>query len=251
MKRSASITAAVLAISAATATSEAALTTHSLALPLATDQKENSMTSKILVQYGSLRSNSVSHKLALEVQRFLTQFGVEAIVADPNLPLYDEELRDDPKVQEYLDQVDWADGFVWISPELHGTISAVMKNQVDWMQLSVGAVRPTQGKTLAVMQVEGGSQSFNTVNLMRQMGRWMRMFTIPNQSSIPKAYQEFTEDGQLKDSSFRNRVIDVAEELVKFTEILKDKVDFLTDRYSERVESGEELAERMNLKEAV
>ena len=179
------------------------------------------------------------------------RFGVESILADPNLPLYDEELRDDPKVQEYLDQVDWADGFVWISPELHGTISAVMKNQVDWMQLSVGAVRPTQGKTLAVMQVEGGSQSFNTVNLMRQMGRWMRMFTIPNQSSIPKAYQEFTEDGQLKDSSFRNRVIDVAEELVKFTEILKDKVDFLTDRYSERVESGEELAERMNLKEAV
>ena len=251
MKRFASITAAVLAISAATATAEAALTTHSLAPPLATDPKENSMTSKILVQYGSLRSNSVSHKLALEVQRFLTQFGVEAIVADPNLPLYDEELRDDPKVQEYLDQVGWADGFVWISPELHGTISAVMKNQVDWMQLSVGAVRPTQGKTLAVMQVEGGSQSFNTVNLMRQMGRWMRMFTIPNQSSIPKAYQEFTEAGQLKDSSFRNRVIDVTEELVKLTEILKDKVDFLTDRYSERVESGEELAERMNLREAV
>ena len=209
------------------------------------------MTSKILVQYGSLRSNSVSHKLALEVQRFLTQFGVEAIVSDPNLPLYDEELRDDPKVQEYLGQVDWADGFVWNFPELHGTISAVMKNQVDWMQLSVGAVRPTQGKTLAVMQVEGGSQSFNTVNLMRQMGRWMRMFTIPNQSSIPKAYQEFTEEGQLKDSPFRNRVIDVVEELVKFTEILKDKVDFLTDRYSERVESGEELADRINLKEAV
>ena len=209
------------------------------------------MPSKILVQYGSLRSNSVSHKLALEVQRFLTQFGVEAIVSDPNLPLYDEELRDDPKVQEYLGQVDWADGFVWISPELHGTISAVMKNQVDWMQLSVGAVRPTQGKTLAVMQVEGGSQSFNTVNLMRQMGRWMRMFTIPNQSSIPKAYQEFTEEGQLKDSPFRNRVIDVVEELVKFTEILKDKVDFLTDRYSERVEPGEELADRINLKEAV
>ena len=209
------------------------------------------MTSKILVQYGSLRSNSVSHKLALEVQRFLTHFGVKAIVADPNLPLYDEGLRDDPKVQEYLGQVDWADGFVWISPELHGTISAVMKNQVDWMQLSVGAVRPTQGKTLAVMQVEGGSQSFNTVNLMRQMGRWMRMFTIPNQSSTPKAYQEFTEEGQLKDSPFRNRVIDVVEELAKFTEILEDKVDFLTDRYSERVESGEELADRMNLKEAV
>jgi len=119
------------------------------------------------------------------------------------------------------------------------------------MQLSIGAVRPTQGKTLAVMQVEGGSQSFNTVNLMRQMGRWMRMFTIPNQSSIPKAYQEFTEDGQLKDSSFRNRVIDVAEELVKLTDILKDKVDFLADRNSEHVGSGEELAERMNLKEAV
>ena len=206
---------------------------------------------KILVQYGSLRSTSVSRKLALEVQSFLTQFGAEVQIADPNLPLYNEELRDDPKVQEYMKQVDWAEGFVWISPELHGTISSVLKNQVDWMQLSVGAVRPTQGKTLALFQVEGGSQSFNTVNLMRQMGRWMRMFTIPNQSSIPKAYQEFTEEGQLKDGPFRNRVIDVVEELVKFTELTKDKVDFLTDRYSERVESGEELANRMNLAQAL
>ena len=206
---------------------------------------------KILVQYGSLRSTSFSRKLAEEVARFLTEFGADVRIADPNLPLYNEEMRDDPKVQEYMELVDWADGFAWVSPELHGTIAAVMKNQVDWMQLSNGATRPTQGKTLALFQVEGGSQSFNTVNLMRQMGRWMRMFTIPNQSSIPKAYQEFNEDGQLNDSPFRNRVIDVVEELVKFTELTKDKIDWLTDRYSERVESGEELASRMNLAQAL
>ena len=206
---------------------------------------------RILVQYGSLRSNSVSSKLADEVAHFLSQFGADVRIADPNLPLYNEEMRDDPKVQEYMKLVDWADGYAWISPELHGTISSVMKNQVDWMQLSVGATRPTQGKTLALFQVEGGSQSFNTVNLMRQMGRWMRMFTIPNQSSIPKAYQEFEENGSLKEGPFRNRVIDVVEELVKFTELTKDKIDFLTDRYSERVESGEELANRMNLSKAL
>ena len=206
---------------------------------------------RILVQYGSLRSNSVSSKLADEVAYLLSQFGADVRIADPNLPLYNEEMRDDPKVQEYMKLVDWADGYAWISPELHGTIASVMKNQVDWMQLSVGATRPTQGKTLALFQVEGGSQSFNTVNLMRQMGRWMRMLTIPNQSSIPKAYQEFNENGSLKEGPFRNRVIDVAEELIKFTELTKDKIDFLTDRYSERVESGEELATRMNLAQAL
>ena len=206
---------------------------------------------RILVQYGSLRSNSVSSKLADEVAHFLSQLGADVRIADPNLPLYNEEMRDDPKVQEYMKLVDWADGYAWISPELHGTIASVMKNQVDWMQLSVGATRPTQGKTLALFQVEGGSQSFNTVNLMRQMGRWMRMLTIPNQSSIPKAYQEFNENGSLKEGPFRNRVIDVVEELIKFTELTKDKIDYLTDRYSERVESGEELASRMNLSQAL
>jgi arsenic resistance protein ArsH len=148
-----------------------------------------------------------------------------------------------------LDQVDWADGFVWISPELHGTISAVMKNQVDWMQLSVGAVRPTQGKTLAVMQVCGGSQSFNVVNQLRVLGRWMRMVTIPNQSSVAKAFLEFDDNDRMKPSGYYNRIVDVMEELVKFTLLTRDNSDFLVDRYSERVESAEQLMQRVNQKE--
>ncbi|QIN96766.1 NADPH-dependent oxidoreductase [Synechococcus phage S-N03] len=204
----------------------------------------------ILVQYGSLRDASFSRQLAHNVADILKGMGAEVRIQDPQLPLYDESLRPDPSVQSYMDNIEWANGFVWISPELHGTVSAVMKNQIDWMQLSNGAVRPTQGKTLALFQVEGGSQSFNTVNLLRQIGRWMRLLTIPNQSSIPKVYQEF-ENGVLKDSSFRDRVIDVCEELVKFTELTSDKIDWLTDRYSERKESASELEARMNLKEAL
>jgi len=206
-------------------------------------------TTRILVQYGSLRSTSVSRQLAVNVVDILSDLGAEAVLYTPdNLPLYDEELRSHPEVQNYMNWVDWADGFVWISPEIHGTISAVMKNQIDWMELSRGAIRPTQGKTLAVMQVEGGSQSFNTVNLLRQIGRWMRMFTIPNQSSIPKAFQQFDECCILNNSSYRNRVIDVCEELVKFTQLTSDKIDWLTDRYSERVETADQLSARVNLK---
>jgi arsenical resistance protein ArsH len=66
-------------------------------------------------------------------------------------------------------------------------------------------VRPTQGKTLAVMQVCGGSQSYNAVNQMRILGRWMRMLTIPNQSSVAKAFQEFDEAGRMKPSPLAER----------------------------------------------
>ena len=194
---------------------------------------------RILILYGSLRQVSYSRLLAMEAKRLLEHFGAEVKVFDPSgLPLPDDAPVSHPKVQELRDLSAWSEGQVWVSPERHGTLTGIMKAQIDWIPLSVGAVRPTQGKTLAVMQVSGGSQSFNAVNAMRMLGRWMRMITIPNQSSVAKAYQEFDADGRMKPSSYYERVVDVCEELVKFTLLTRDISDYLTDRYSERKEAA-------------
>jgi arsenical resistance protein ArsH len=195
---------------------------------------------RILFLYGSLRERSYSRLLAEEAARIIEDFGAEVKFFDPReLPIHNSVLETHPKVQELRELSLWSEGQVWSSPELHGNVSGIMKNQIDWIPLSIGAVRPTQGRTLAVMQVSGGSQSFNAVNTMRILGRWMRMFTIPNQSSVAKAYQEFDEDGKMRDSAYRDRVIDVMEELYKFTLLLRPQVDYLTDRYSERKEKPE------------
>jgi arsenical resistance protein ArsH len=192
---------------------------------------------KILFLYGSLRDRSFSRLLAEEAARIITGMGAEVKFFDPrDLPIYGSVADTDPKVQELRALSVWSEGQVWSSPEMHGNITGILKNQIDWIPLTLGAVRPTQGRTLAIMQVSGGSQSFNALNTMRILGRWMRMFTIPNQSSVAKAYQEFNEDGTMKDSAYRDRVIDVMEELYKFTLILRTQVDYLCDRYSERKE---------------
>lgn len=194
---------------------------------------------KILVLYGSLRERSYSRLLAEEAGRILEGLGCDVRFYNPEgLPVKAPGLEDHPKVQELRELSMWSEGQVWSSPEMHGNVTGVFKNQIDWIPLSIGAVRPTQGRTLAVMQVCGGSQSFNTVNTLRVLGRWMRMLTIPNQSSVAKAYQEFHEDGRMKDSSYRDRVVDVMEELYKFTILTRDLRDFFVDRYSERREEA-------------
>lgn len=202
---------------------------------------------RILLLYGSTRERSFSRLLVEEAARLLEHFGAEARIFNPSgLPLPDEAPFEHPKVQELLNLVQWSEGQVWCSPERHGAMSAVFKAQIDWIPLTLGAVRPTQGKTLAVMQVCGGSQSFNVVNQLRVLGRWMRMFTIANQSSIPKAYTEFDDANRMKSTPYYDRVVDVMEELVKFTVLLRDRKDFLVDRYSERKESAEQLSSRVN-----
>ncbi len=190
---------------------------------------------RILFLYGSLRERSYSRLLAEEAARIIEEMGAEVRFFCPHdLPLPGSVPESHSKVQELRELVMWSEGQVWSSPEMHGNISGLIKMQIDWIPLSIGAIRPTQGKTLAVMQVSGGSQSFNAVNTLRVLGRWMRMFTIPNQSSVAKAYQEFEEDGRMKESAYRDRVVDVMEELYKFTLLLREQVDYLTDRYSER-----------------
>jgi arsenic resistance protein ArsH len=190
---------------------------------------------RILLLYGSLRERSYSRLLVEEAARLLRHFGAEPRIFDPRgLPLPDATEADHPKVQELRALSEWSEGQVWCSPERHGNITGVFKSQIDWLPLSVGSIRPTQGRTLAVMQVSGGSQSFNAVNALRILGRWMRMITIPNQSSVPKAFQEFDDSGRMKPSPFYDRVVDVMEELVKFTLLTRDHANYLTDRYSER-----------------
>ena len=189
---------------------------------------------RVLVLYGSLRANSFSRYLAEECVRVLTAFGADVRMFDPRgLPVFDRTSTDLPQVKELRALSLWSEAHVWVSPEQHGAMTAAFKNQIDWIPLADGAVRPTQGRTLAVLQVSGGSQSFNAVNQMRLLGRWMRMFTIPNQSSVPKAFQEFGADGRMRPSEYRDRVVDVMEELFRFTLLLRDQVDVLSTRYSE------------------
>lgn len=202
---------------------------------------------KILLLYGSLRERSYSRLVVEECVRLLTAFGAQAKVFNPEgLPQPDAEDDQHPKVQELRELMMWSEGQVWCSPERHGAMTGILKSQIDWVPLNIGGIRPTQGKTLAVMQVCGGSQSFNAVNQMRILGRWMRMVTIPNQSSVAKAWLEFDEDGRMKPSAFYNRIVDVIEELVKFTLLTRDNKGMLVNRYSERVESAAQVSERVN-----
>jgi arsenic resistance protein ArsH len=183
-----------------------------------------------------------------EAARLLEHFGAETRMFDPRgLPLPDGAPSDHPKVQELRSLSEWSEGHVWSSPERHGAMTGVLKAQIDWIPLALGAIRPTQGRTLAIMQVSGGSQSFNAINQMRVLGRWMRMITIPNQSSVPKAFEQFDEVGRMKPSSCHDRVVDVMEELVKFTLLTRDVSGYLTDRYSERKEEAAKVQARMSL----
>jgi arsenic resistance protein ArsH len=203
---------------------------------------------RILLLYGSLRERSFSRFLTMEAARLLDAFGADTRIFNPSgLPLADDAPASHPKVQELRALSAWSEGQVWCSPERHGAITGIMKTQIDWIPLTLGAVRPTQGKTLAVMQVSGGSQSFNAVNQMRVLGRWMRMITIPNQSSVAKAYEQFDDAGRMKPSAYYDRVVDVMEELMKFTLLTRDASAYLTNRYSERKESAAQASARVQL----
>ncbi|WP_428516544.1 arsenical resistance protein ArsH [Roseovarius sp.] len=208
---------------------------------------------RVLLLYGSLRERSYSRLLSEEAARVLRHLGAETRTYDPHgLPLPDDAEVSHPKVAELRDLVMWSEAMVWVSPERHGAMTGVMKSMIDWIPLApIGGIRPTQGKVLAVAQVSGGSQSFNAVNQMRILGRWMRMLTIPNQSSVPKAWDAFDEADRMKPGPLYDRVVDVMEELVKFTLLTRGQAGYLTDRYSERVETLEELSARVNAAKAI
>ncbi len=214
----------------------------SFAIPNLTEMHKTNLTHppRILLLYGSVRARSYSRMVTMEAARLLEAFGAETRVFNPSgLPLPDDAAPDHPKVVELRERSAWSEGQVWCSPERHGAMTGIMKAQIDWIPLSIGAVRPTQGKTLAVMQVSGGSQSFNAVNQLRILGRWMRMITIPNQSSVAKAFEQFNSEGRMLPSSYYERIVDVMEELVKFTLMTRGVSNYLTDRYSERKEDIE------------
>jgi len=200
---------------------------------------------RILMLYGSLRERAFSRLLTEEAARILEHFGAEVKIFNPtDLPMAGSVPETHPKVAELRALFLWSEGQVWCSPERHGAVTAVLKNQIDWVPLEQGSVRPSQGRTLAVMQVCGGSQSFNVVNTLRLLGRWMRMFTIPNQSSVPMAYREFDDAGRMRPSAYYDRVVDVMEELFKMTLLLRGRTDYLTDRYSERNDQARKAIDR-------
>ena len=211
-------------------------------------EKRSQHPPRILILYGSLRERSYSRLAAEEGARILERLGAGVRFFHPSgLPLEDDGVdADHPKVAELRDLVFWSEGMIWSSPERHGSMTGIMKSQIDWIPPSLGGVRPTQGKTLAVMQVSGGSQSFNIVNQLRILGRWMPLLTIPNQSSVARGWDEFDDDGRMKPSSYYNRLVDVMEELFRFTLLTRDIKDLLVDRYSERVESHAALSARVN-----
>ncbi len=223
--------------------------TNEFSIPNSASLKPDSGTHKprILLLYGSLRERSFSRLAIEESARLLEAYGAEIRIFDPTgLPQPDSDDGSHPKVKELRELMIWSEGQVWCSPERHGAMTGIMKSQIDWVPLNMGGVRPTQGKTLAIMQVCGGSQSFNAVNQMRILGRWMRMVTIPNQSSVAKAFLEFDETGRMKPSPYYNRIVDVMEELMKFTLLLRDNKEYFVDRYSERVETAEQVSQRVN-----
>ena len=192
---------------------------------------------RFLILYGSLRQQSYSRFLAEHAAEVLTRWGAEVRIYRPNdLRVFDREHYDHPEVQRLRAWAAWSEGMVWCCPEQHGSMTGVFKNQIDWIPLKDGAVRPTQGRTLALMQVCGGSQSFNVVNQMRVLGRWMRLWTIPNQSSVAKAWQEFSAEGVMRPSPYRQRVTDVLEELLRFTLLLRSHATYLGTRFSEQEE---------------
>ena len=193
---------------------------------------------RVLILYGSLRQGSYSRMLAKEAERILGAFGAEVRLFDPRgLPVFDGVQVQHPKVIELRELSKWSEAMVWVSPEVHGNFTSVFKNQIDWIPLSEGSIRPTQGKVLGLMQITGGSQSFNVVNNLRILGRWMRMFTIPNQSSVPKAHDEFNKHGKMRASPLRDRVVDVLEELFRMTLLLREKSQWLSGRFSENKEN--------------